>query len=539
MTCHRAALSLVLILCFAVPLMAQSNRIVLELEEGEYWWGGLSVDGNHMPYGEERFSRDLYGDNGGNQAQPLLISSHGRFVWSEQPIAYTFDAGKLTVTSGHGPIASGQPGKTLKDAYAHVSKSFFPPQGTMPEPLMFTAPQYNTWIELMYDQNEADILAYAEALVDQGYPSGVLMIDDNWQTNYGNWEFSALRFKQPKAMMGRLHRQGFQVMLWICPFVSPDSTVFRDLAQRGLLLLDKNLTPEVRWGNNRNNAAIIRWWNGASGLLDLSNPKAREWFQQQLDHLVNTYGVDGFKLDAGDANFYRGPVISFQPSLPNDHTTYFAQVGLKYPLNEYRASWKMAGEPLAQRLRDKRHNWEDLQKLVPGILAQGLMGYAFTCPDLIGGGEFSSFLNLESVDPELMVRSAQCSALMPMMQFSVAPWRVLDAEHAELCRRAALLHEQVGEEILALAKASADSGEPIARHLAYEYPGRGYETVRDQFLLGPDVLVAPVVNKGARSRKIIFPPGTWTGEDGSVVIGPATREVDAPLDRLPWYRRSR
>jgi alpha-glucosidase (family GH31 glycosyl hydrolase) len=116
---------------------------------------------------------------------------------------------------------------------------------------------------------------------------------------------------------------------------------------------------------------------------------------------------------------------------------------------------------------------------------------------------------------------------------------VLDAEHAELCRRAAWLHERVGNEILGLAKASAKSGEPIARHLAYEYPGRGYETVRDQFLMGPDILVAPVVTKGARARKIVFPPGEWTGDDGSVVTGPATREVDAPLDRLPWYRRSR
>ena len=82
--------------------------------------------------------------------------------------------------------------------------------------------------------------------------------DDNWQENYGNWEFSAVRFRNPKAMMGRLHRQGFQVMLWICPFVSPDSAIFRDLADRGLLLLDKELTPTVKWGNNQNNAAIIR-----------------------------------------------------------------------------------------------------------------------------------------------------------------------------------------------------------------------------------------------------------------------------------------
>jgi alpha-glucosidase (family GH31 glycosyl hydrolase) len=165
------------------------------------------------------------------------------------------------------------------------------------------------------------------------------------------------------------------------------------------------------------------------------------------------------------------------------------------------------------------------------------MGYSFTCPDLIGGGEFQSFLDAKSVDQELVVRSAQCSALMPMMQFSVAPWRVLDAPRADICRRMARLHTELGSEILSLATASAKSGEPIVRALAYEYPQGGYEKIRDQFLLGDRILVAPVLEKGARRRSIRFPPGNWKGDDGSLVAGPKTVEVEAPLDRLPWYRR--
>jgi alpha-glucosidase len=247
--------------------------------------------------------------------------------------------------------------------------------------------------------------------------------------------------------------------------------------------------------------------------------------------------VDGYKFDAGDASFYTGKVLPFQPSLSNDQTTLFAQVGLGYPLNEFRASWKSAGLPLAQRLRDKRHNWEDLQELIPGIVAQGLMGYAFTCPDMIGGGEFQSFLDGAKVDQELVVRSAEVSALMPMMQFSVAPWRVLDAPHADVCRRMARLHQDLGEEILALARESARTGEPIVRALAYAYPDGGYETIKDEFLLGENILVAPVLGPKARTRKIVFPPGTWNGDDGSEVTGPKTVEVQAPLERLPWYRR--
>ncbi len=522
------------------PATVAGDRVEWKIEAGEYWWGGLSVDGPLMPYGEKEISRDLYADNRGNQAQPLLLSNHGRYVWSEQPIAYTFRNGTLTVTTRTGKIEAGRAGRTLKEAFSFVSRKFFPPDGKMPEPLMFTAPQYNTWIELMYNQNEADILKYAQAAADNGYPPGVLMIDDNWQEDYGTWEFSARRFHSPKAMMERLHKLGYQVMLWICPFVSADSAVYRDLAKHGLLLLDAGRAPSPpRWSRTQNFTALIRWWNGASALLDLSNPASRGWFQGRLDHLTGDFGVDGFKFDAGDAPYYQGAIVSFRSSTPNDHTGYFAQVGLRYPLNEYRASWKMAGKPLAQRLRDKEHTWEDLRKLIPGILAQGLMGYAFTCPDMIGGGEISSFLDGAKIDEELMVRSAQCSALMPMMQFSAAPWRVLNKEHAELSRQAALLHQRMGKEILELARAAAADGEPVVRPLAYAYPNGGYERIRDEFLLGDDILVAPVLEKGARSRKIVFPPGRWRGDDGSVVIGPKTVEVTAPLERLPWYRSQR
>ena len=506
-----------------------SKSVELKLEPGEYWWGGMSVDGPQMPYGAGNFSRDLDGNDGTNQAQPLLISSHGRYVWSEQPFAYKFGGGALTVTSKYGPVATGRQGRTLREAFAFVSKKYFPANGKHPDPLMFTHPQYNTWIELMYDQNEADVLKYAQAIVDQGYPPGVLMIDDNWQEDYGTWEFSARRFKDPTAMMARLHQLGFKVMLWVVPFVSPDSAVYRDLSKRGLLLRESTGTAQE--------PALIRWWNGASAVLDLSNPKSEEWFDGRLRHLSETYGVDGYKFDAGDASFYTGRIASFKSELSNDHTSLWAGVGLRYPLNEFRATWKMAGLPLAQRLRDKRHSWEDLQQLIPGILAQGLMGYAFTCPDMIGGGEFDSFLNHATVYQELVVRSAQVSALMPMMQFSVAPWRVLDERHAAIAKRMALLHAQFGPEILRLAEVSAHSGEPIVRPLAYAYPGTGYERIEDEFLLGSDVLVAPVLTKNAHSRRIVFPKGTWKGDDESTVVGPKTVEVAVPLERLPWYRR--
>ena len=518
---------------------APSETVELELLPGEFWWGGLSVDGYLMPYNEQtQLERNLYANNAGNQASPILVSSKGRYVWSEMPYRYRFANGVLTVDEAMGPVYIGDGGYGLAEGFGAVSKKYFPANGDIPDPLLFTAPQYNTWIELIYNQNEKDIRAYAKAILDNGYPAGVMMIDDNWQRSYGDWRFRADRFQDPKGMIRYLHEGGFKVMMWICPFVTADTETFRYLAAEGLLHLDPARTQEILWANTRNKAAVIRWWNGASAMLDLSNPRAMAWMESELDHLVTEYGVDGFKFDAGDMQFYDpSGIISFkQDSIPNDHTQYFAKLGLKYPLNEYRASWKMAGLPLAQRLRDKTPEWADLRQLIPGIIAQGLMGYAYTCPDMIGGGEYQSFLALDSIDQELVVRSAQVHALMPMMQFSVAPWRVLSPENNVICKDMANLHAEFGEEILEMARQSARTGEPIVKPMTWFWPDAGYETIDDQFILGEEVLVAPVVVSGARSREVVFPEGTWIGDDGSEVEGPATVKIDVPLERLPYYR---
>jgi alpha-glucosidase (family GH31 glycosyl hydrolase) len=516
-----------------------ADQVKLNVPEGEYWWGGLSAKGHETPYdATSTADHDLYGDNQGNQAQPLLLSSQGRFVWSEAPIRYRFSAGTLEVTTRAGAIVTGQPGTTLRDAYHFVSTRYFPPNGKIPDELLFTHPQYNTWIELMYDQREDAILAYARAIIQNGFPPGVLMIDDNWQEDYGTFEFSARRFKNPLGMMQELHAMGFKVMLWVCPFVSADSAVFRQLAEEGMLLLDPQKTQEILWANTKNKAAVIRWWNGASACLDLSNPKTRQWFQGRLDHLVKEYGVDGFKFDAGDARFYGEGVVSFQPgTIPNDQTTYFAEVGLRYPLNEYRASWKMAGLPLAQRLRDKGHSWADLAKLIPDLMAQSVMGYAYTCPDMIGGGEHRSFLNAATIDEELVVRSAQVHALMPMMQFSVAPWRALSSNNTAICRKMAELHLRMGPTILALAQAAARTGEPIVKPLALAFPNGGFETIKDQFVLGEDIIVAPVLVKGARVRDVVLPEGRWQAEDGQIYAGGSTVRIEVPLERLAYFTR--
>ena len=189
------------------------------------------------------------------------------------------------------------------------------------------------------------------------------------------------------------------------------------------------------------------------------------------------------------------------------------------------------------RLFDKEHSWSALRQLIPDMLATGLIGYPFVCPDMVGGGSWTTFLPGSPFSQELFVRSAQVQALSPMMQISASPWRVLDAEHQKAFLAAVRLRQSFAADIVALAKQAAKDGEPMMRSLEYAYPGSGYAKISDEFLMGDDLLVAPVVEKGAASRKVVIPPGRWRADDGTEAEGPAEITVNAPLSRLPHFKR--
>lgn len=143
----------------------------------------------------------------------------------------------------------------------------------------------------------------------------------------------------------------------------------------------------------------------------------------------------------------------------------------------------------------------------------------------------------QKMDEELFVRWAQANAFMGMMQMSVSPWRVLTEENAALVVEAMKLHASLGEKCYALAQHAAKTGEPITRHMAYAFPGEGLEGVDTQFMLGDDLLAAPVLEQGAKEKNVFLPRGRWQDWKGQVWEGGRAVTLPVTLADIPHFTR--
>ena len=516
-------------------------RYTFYMKPGEYWWGGTAAR-PECPLSESspRYEHDFTLDCD-NQTMPLYVSSMGRYIWSDHPFRAVAEKGVFALDGQD--IGLYDAGSTLRDAYRAAQAARFPCDKVSMKDAFFKTAQYNTWMEFNYFPTQEGVLEYARRWLDSGYAPGIFIIDEGWHKRYGEWRFDEARFPDPKGMIEALHEMGFVVLLWVVPFVSADGFHFTH-SRTEILSENPETAKNLYMRNSSGGVALTEWWNGFSALLNLDNPTDARFLDAQLQRLMEEYGVDGFKFDGGTPVIYsekrivNGPLrMSLSPHELNQAWNRF---GRKYPFHEYKDTYKGGGINCIQRLRDKHHTWDDLgiRALIPCAFTCGLIGHPFICPDMIGGGEWKfNYLPGFHVDEELFVRMAQCSALFPMMQFSWAPWRLLSDENQRICRDMANLHASLSNEILRLVRTAEITGEPILRPLEYNDPGHGYAGITDEFMLGEDILSAPVVIKGQRRRTVVFPGGLWEDAEGNRYPGHTEQALDAPLEKLNWFRR--
>ena len=280
---------------------------------------------------------------------------------------------------------------------------------------------------------------------------------------------------------------------------------------------------------------------------------AVDWFVTRLKRLQDTMGIDGFKFDAGEPCFLpRGAVTTRPLQHPGEYTQIWVnKVASRFPISEVRSAYFTTGYSGLVRMGDRDSVWgldNGLQSLIPALLTSSVLGYHFCLPDMVGGNAYWG----QYPDTELIVRWAQVSIMMPSVQWSIPPWDISDTART-LCLAAEHDRQKVLlPRLLKLAVEASTSLAPICRPLWWLDPlDKETYAIDDQFAVGNDVIVAPVVEKGSRWRRLYLPIGEWVEWDRDVhdivekcnrycdapntFLGPCWITVDAPLEKLPIF----
>jgi len=416
--------------------------------------------------------------------------------------------------------------------------SLYGPRRSVPPMDLLEKPIWTTWAKYGPEINAEKVLTYAQEICDRNLPRSVLEIDDMWSPKYGDFDFDETKFPDPKAMVDKLHEMGFQVTLWIIPFAQADSNAVNDEA-----------TSKHFMANEAGEVGLFQWWQPYDvGGLDVFNDEACEWFVGRLKRLQRLYGIDGYKFDAGEGNFIPpNSILATNCSTPAEYTRrWVTKVASRFPVSEIRSTVQGC-QPIAPLVRvlDKYSVWDlqnGLASVVTSSLTSSILGYPFSLPDMIGGNAYFD----AHPDAQLMIRWAQLSAALPTLQYSIAPWDH-GTECDELCTLAMKWRTELfWGHIEKCIPSASSSYEPIVRPMWWiDTDNTDVRDCNDQFLIGNDLLIAPVVVKDATERNVHFPKGQWKrielpgtkNQDEKIFSGGETALVHAALNEMPVYER--
>ena len=362
-----------------------------------------------------------------------------------------------------------------------------------------------------------------------------------------------------RSVIDRLHAQGIKVILYHRAYVANDTLStqppgdYAETMEQGLVATTADGAPYIFGANG----------GGDSTLLDFTNPRTKSWWRERLE-LTLDLGMDGFMQDFGeqvqrDMHFADGstgrkmhnhyPVIWHRLSRrilddwQRDHPErgpvwFFTRAG--YSGRPGSAAFEMGNFP-----GDETTDWSagsGLRSLAPDMLNRAVGG-AFGYTTDIGG--YTDFI-APPPNAELFTRWSEWAALTPYFRVHNSastgtrmPW-FYGPETLATWKSLASLHQRALPLIRELWKRGRNTGMPITRPMWLGGPSApGAASDSQQWLLGPDMLVAPVVVEGAVEREVSFPRGCWEHQapGGGSYRGPSTVTVPAPLGQLPYFTR--
>lgn len=519
-------------------------------DENDIWRKLYHPTEQHFILNNGSFERPYFQtDEGTDVISPLIFNSKGGFLfidsYSYLDISFNRDKNKilkLHIVPEYGENSiefAFYAGKSTLKAYNKwVNRNWRNrpklPVGTAPDEELIKKPIWTTWAQYKWAIDQEKVINFVDSILNNDLPASYIEIDDRWTAKYGDLDFAIDKFPDAKGMIDYIHKKGIKVSLWVPPFVNQDADSFEDGVKKRAFVA----------AYNSRYPALVGWWNSANianaGLIDFFSDNGRDWFGEKIDYLIKNYGIDGFKYDAGEAQF-----LPLNPRLqegifPNMYSDYYARWGLKYKGVEMRSGYFSQNLPILFRQFDKASHWgfnNGLASVMTQILAMGIVGYPFILPDMIGGNEY-----LNKASEELYIRWVELNTFLPYMQFSIPPFREDFSNKAlEITKKFIAIRNGIIKDIVEASKESALTQIPIVRPLFFEFEDDEVAySIEDEFMLTSKYLVAPIIVEGSTKRNIYFPPARFKSiyDSSEIIQGPKwIEDYPAPIDQIPVFIR--
>ncbi|MBX6353438.1 MAG: alpha-glucosidase [Thermoflavifilum sp.] len=532
------------------------NRLYLTFatQPGEHFYGfgvqfsTLDMKGRRLPilvqeHGNGRGMQPLtlladitHGGAGGHWYNtyapvPYMLTSTMQALFSKNSEYQVFDftdprAGELEVDADHiqGDIFAGTTPAALTQAYTAVIGRMQPLPAWTQQGFIFGA-----------EGGTQTVLSHLRQLLAAHVPITGLWIQD-WvgqrRTSFGdqliwNWTLNPDQYPDWNAFTAQLHALGIHLLGYVNPFLTDVSSYPRltNLYEEALLKGYFVKGPDGR-------PVVFQYPNFTASLIDLTNPSARQWLEQvMLQELVGN-GFDGWMADFGE-------------ELPLSVTTADGSSGLTLH-NLYPVLWAQVNRDVLQAaglagkglvfmrsgfspspgvitdlwLGDQLESWDPdngLPSAVTGLLSAGLSGFTMVSSDVGGYTSLTQFPFHYVRDDELLMRWMELDAFTTLFRShegnqpdkNVQVYSNPDVM-AEL-RRCVILFRDLAPYREQLMQQAAATGVPVDRPMFFEYPEDpvAWQVADQQFMLGPDVIVAPVLAPHQTSVKVYLPAGDW------------------------------
>jgi alpha-D-xyloside xylohydrolase len=448
---------------------------------------------------------------------------------------------------------------TAGDEPAEILSNYAQVTGTVP-----MMPEYGLglWQCKLRYQTQDELLTAAREYKRRGLPLDVIVVDFFHWPMQGEYQFDPVYWPDPLAMIEELESLNIKLMVSVWPTIDRNSSQFAEMHAKGLLV------------RSERGVATTMEFLGDTVFFDATNPKAREHVWKVVKRNYYDKGVRIFWLDEAEPEYAVYDFDNYRYHLGSN-----LQVGNIYPLSYAQGFYEgMAAEKQENIINLVRCAWagsqrygaliwsgdidssfESLRIQLAAGLNMGLAGIPWWTTDI---GGFHGGVNTDPSFRECLIRWFQFATFSPVLRMhgdrephtkplsmtgggkcaSGAPnelWSFGEEAYAIL-EKYLRLRERLRPYIRDLMSAAHTRGFPVIRPLFYDFPTDGQAwTVEDAYMFGPDVLVAPILFVGQRSRDLYLPSGTrWVSHgSGGIFEGGQVVNEPAPIEHLPVFLR--